>query len=70
MEGAGRARLNRSPDVRDLRKSRDSVLKFRKPSGSKPGISKVHVLSPLLFVLCNDGMLLHVVGVTVFRQQA
>ena len=40
-ESAGRSRLQPSPNMKDIRKSRDSVLKFLNPSGSKPGMSKV-----------------------------
>ena len=41
----GRQRLNDSHDLRDLRKKRDNILleRFRKPSGSRPGISKVRL---------------------------
>ena len=43
-EAVGRKRLNHSPDLHDLRRARDSLhMKFRKPTGSRPRVSKVHV---------------------------
>lgn len=40
-EIVGRKRLNHSPDLREMRRARDSLLRSKKPTGSKPGVSKV-----------------------------
>ena len=38
----GRRRLNRSPDLRDLRRPRDvAKMRFKMPTGSQTGVSKV-----------------------------
>ena len=43
VEATGRRRLNRSPDFRNLRKTKDTVkMRFKKPTGSQTGVSKVY----------------------------